>query len=279
MLIRCWGSRGSIPVSGEEYIKYGGDTTCVEITSASGEIMIIDAGTGIRALGNSLVRKKRSKMSLLLTHSHWDHLSGFPFFKPLYRKESKIKVWGPEVTHDSLRNLISNTMAPPYFPIELEGINADISFHTIKKKSFSIGGIKIENIPLSHTNQGVGYKFTEDGKSFVFITDNEITHQHPGGLDYRDYVKFSEGADLLFHDAEYTPADYKITRGWGHSVYLDTLYLALEAGVKKLGLFHHNQDRTDPEIDKMVEECRSIAYDRGSGLECLAVAAGTAIEL
>jgi phosphoribosyl 1,2-cyclic phosphodiesterase len=279
MLIRCWGSRGSISVSGKEFTKYGGDTTCIEVVSNAGDLIIIDAGTGIRVLGNRLVTAERCRINLLLTHAHWDHLSGFPFFKPIYRKDCAIKVYGPQATQVSLKSIISKTMSSPYFPIELEDISADITFLGMGHNSYEIGSVNISTIPLSHPNQGVGYRLEEDGKSFVFLTDNELTYHHPMGLDYGEYVAFARKADLMFHDSEYTREEYKDTTGWGHSVYLDTLKLALDAEVKTLGLFHHNQDRTDKEIDGIEAECRKIIRERGSKMKCFAVAAGMEIKL
>ncbi|MBI5809756.1 MAG: MBL fold metallo-hydrolase [Deltaproteobacteria bacterium] len=279
MIIRCWGSRGSIAVSGRQYLKYGGDTSCIEVVSNNGDIIIIDAGTGIRALGNRLVRAKKTRINLLLTHSHWDHLSGFPFFRPIYKKDSVIRVYGPQSTQDSLKSIVSKTMASPYFPVELEDINADISFLGMGNKSYSIGSVNIRTIPISHPDPGVGYRLEEDGRSFVFLTDNELTFSHPAGVKYEEYVKFVKGADMVFHDAEYKRAEYKKTVGWGHSVYLDTLKLAMDAGVKSLGLFHHNQDRTDKEVDGIVTECRKIIARKGGKMKCFAVAAGMEIKL
>lgn len=280
MLIRCWGSRGSIAVSGKEYIKYGGDTTCIEVVSNAGDLIIIDAGTGIRALGNKLFREKTRKFNLLLTHAHWDHLSGFPFFKPIYGKGNTIKVYGPQPTQVSLKSIISKTMSSPYFPIELEDINAEISFLGMgHNEHYSIGSISITSIPLSHPNEGVGYRLEEDGKSFVFLTDNELTHHHPIGQDYSDYVEFASGADLMFHDAEYKKEEYKLTKGWGHSVYLDTVKFALDSNVKALGLFHHNQDRTDAEVKEIEKDCKRIIRENGSRMKCFAVATGTEVKL
>lgn len=139
--------------------------------------------------------------------------------------------------------------------------------------------MSITPIPLSHPNQGVGYKFTEEGKSFVFLTDNELTFKHPGGADFQDYRDFSAGADLLVHDAEFTEEDYKKTKTWGHSVYRDALRLALEARVGKFGLFHHNQERSDKGIDEIVSDCRKIVSSRNEKLECFAIHQGMEIEL
>lgn len=279
MIIRCWGSRGSISVSGAEYLKYGGDTTCIEVVADSGETIIIDAGTGIRALGNRLVREKNRQIHLFLTHAHWDHLSGFPFFKPIYNKDTEIRIHGPESTQSSLKGIISKTMTSPYFPIEFEDIHANINFPGPCVNGCRIGSIKVTTIPLSHPNQGVGYRLEEGGKSFVFLTDNELTHRHPTGVPYEEYVRFAKDADILFHDSEFRRDEYAYTKGWGHSVYLDTLNLALEANVKMLGLFHHNQDRVDREVDAIELECRSIIKERGSKLKCVAIPCGYEIKL
>ncbi|MBN1383032.1 MAG: MBL fold metallo-hydrolase [Deltaproteobacteria bacterium] len=271
MIIRCWGARGSVPVSGKEYLKYGGDTPCVEIRSKNDEIIVVDAGSGIRRLGNRLMAEKRYAVSMLFTHAHWDHLIGFPFFKPIYSKKSKITMYGCPYSEESVKHMISRIMSAPNFPVDFNDIHADIIYNESCGTDFSIDSIRIQSIPISHPNQGVGYKFIENGKELVFITDNELNFKHPGGLDYQDYVAFSKGADLLIHDAEFIEQDYKKARTWGHSVYKDTLRLALDAKVKKLGLYHHNQDRTDSAIDEMVGNCNSIIAQHASSLECFAV--------
>ena len=269
MLIRCWGARGSIPVSGREYDRYGGDTTCLEVRTRDDRIIIIDAGTGIRRLGNRLLAERRRDFTMIFTHTHWDHVVGFPFFKPLYVTDTKIDLAGCPFSRSSFRELIGSIMSPPYFPVKFGDIKADIRYEQSCQQSFQVGGMTITPIPTSHPNQGRGYRFEEDGKSFVFLTDNELTYRHPGGLDYEDYRSFSREADLLVHDAEYLPEDYPTTRGWGHSVYTDAVRLALDAGAVRLGLFHHNQDRLDESVDGMVEACRKIAA--GRPLECFAL--------
>ena len=279
MLIRCWGSRGSIPVSGESYLKYGGDTTCVEIRTTSGQSIIIDAGTGIRRLGNQLLSEGRHSFNIIFTHAHWDHLLGFPFFQPIYEQGTRINFYGCPFAQASIQELVSKSMTPPYFPVDFKNIKAEIRYYGACAGSFTIGSVAVTPILLSHPNQGIGYKFVEDGKSFVFLTDNEFTYKHPGGLDYRDYLEFCASADLLVHDAEYTAEEYGIKRGWGHSVYTDALKLAIESRVKRFGLFHHNQDRSDREIDQMVEDCRRTIKERDVALECFAVGTGTEIRV
>ncbi|MBM4270677.1 MAG: MBL fold metallo-hydrolase [Deltaproteobacteria bacterium] len=279
MIVRCWGARGSIPVSGREYIRYGGDTTCLEIRTKNDEVIIIDAGSGIRALGNKLIAEKRLRYTMIFTHAHWDHIMGFPFFKPIYFKRAVIKMFGCPFAQTSVRNMISKIMEPPNFPVNFENIRAEIDYHESCENQFSIDSLTVIPIPLSHPNQGVGYKFIEGDKRFVFLTDNELRYTHPGGVHYEQYRDFSAGADLLVHDAEYTEEEYKKTKTWGHSVYKDSLGLALDAGVKKLGLFHHNQERSDDAVDLIVEDCRRIVKNNHTNLECFALSQGMEVKL
>jgi phosphoribosyl 1,2-cyclic phosphodiesterase len=275
MKIKCYGSRGSIPVSGKEYIKFGGDTTCITVTSKDNDLIVIDAGTGIRKLGNDLLKNDTKKFSIIFTHSHWDHLMGFPFFKPLYSNEYEIDVYGcPFTSGDSIRDMLAGTMNPPYFPVDLGAIHARINYINVRYSSFKIGSLQIIPIQLSHPNQGIGYKVIEGDKSFVFLTDNELGYFHYPGLQYQDYVRDCKDADILFHDGEYTPEEYPQKKTWGHSSYEDAVNLALEAQVKKLGIFHHNQDRSDDEVDNIIENCKHLIQHKGSSLECFGVAAG-----
>lgn len=269
MLIRCWGARGSIAVSGNDYVRYGGDTPCIEIRTNDGGTVIVDAGSGIRRLGNRLLAENRPVFDMIFTHAHWDHIMGLPFFKPIYQRETRIVMHGCPFLQESVREMISRVMTPPNFPVSYDDILADIRYQESCGETFRIGSLSVIPIPLSHPNQGMGYRFEEAGKSFVFLTDNELSYRHPGGLSFEDYCAFARGADLLFHDAEYRPDDYPQTRTWGHSVFTVALRLALDAGVSRFGLFHHNQDRTDRAIDEMVDECRKIAA--GRPLECFAV--------
>lgn len=280
MLIKCWGARGSIPVSGTEYQKYGGDTACIEIRTSNDNIIIIDAGSGVRQLGNILKDENRSNhINFIFTHAHWDHLLGFPFFKPIYIPGNQIDIYGCPFSQESIKRMFSDSLIPPFFPIGYHDLKADLMFHGAPDGSFRIDSVEIVPISLSHPNYAIGYKFIENGKSFVFLTDNELTHQHPGGMEYNDYLEFSKNADVLFHDSEFKADEYTRTKGWGHTIYTDALKLALDANVKKFGLYHHNQDRSDYEIDHMVEDCNRIIAEKGSSLECIGVSSGTEIEL
>lgn len=281
MIIRCWGSRGSVPVSGLEYIKYGGDTTCIEIRTDDDKIIIVDAGSGIRRLGNRLVDEGRHEFNLFFTHTHWDHLLGFPFFKPIYLSKAKVNIAGCPFSDKYIKKALNKAMNPPYFPVKLEEIRADVIYNGINcNDNFTVGTVQVTTIRLSHPNQGVGYKFKEGDKTFVFLTDNELGYKHKGGRDRADYLRFTEGADVLIHDAEYTEQEYhKMTRRWGHSTFNDALSLAMDAGVKTFGLFHHNQERTDDDLNSMVSECKNIIKEHKSPLNCLAVAALTEFKL
>lgn len=273
MLVRCWGSRGSIPVSGPEYVRYGGDTTCVEVRSAADDILVVDAGSGIRRLGSRLLSEGRLDLTLLFTHAHWDHVLGLPFFKPVYIPQARIDIHGCPFEMGDLFAVLRQVMNAPYFPVQYEQLLSQRQHTLACGLESSVGSLTVTSIPLSHPNKGQGYKFEEDGKSFVFLTDNELDFEHPGGASYEEYAAFSQGADLLVHDAEYTPEEYeRLTRGWGHTVYLRALDLAMDAGVKRFGLFHLNQDRNDVQVDAMVEHCREVVADRGLDMEVFAMA-------
>lgn len=279
MKIKCWGSRGSIPVSGKEYLVYGGDTTCVEILTKSNDIIIIDAGTGIRRLGNYLIENELYKYNFIFTHAHWDHLMGFPFFKPLYSKRAEFYMHRCPFHSKFIETILSKVMAPPNFPVKYSDLKAKLVYIDACPTEFEIGSVKIIPIPLSHPNNGSGYKFIEDDKTFVFLTDNELGFIHNGGLPMKSYIEFSRDADLLIHDAEFTPEEYERRIEWGHSVYTDVLTMSFEAGVKKLGLFHLNQERTDREMNKIVKICNQTAAEKGYNIEYVGVTCDTTFVL
>ena len=273
MNIKIWGLRGSISVSGCEYKKYGGDTTCLEVRSGSGDVIIIDGGTGIRACGNSAIKEGLREFNLLFTHFHWDHVLGFPFFRPLYRDDVKMRIFGHSYTKRPFEKHLFRVMDKPYFPVALSNLSRNITFKNIDKKKFRIGSMEVSVIELNHPNHGLGYRFSENGKDFVFLTDNELSHKHHGGCSVQEYMRFCEGADLLIHDSEFTPQEYvKYYKGWGHSNYADVVEMATAAGVKRLGLCHHNQNHSDAKIDGIVDECLKIIKEKHSRMQCFAAA-------
>lgn len=279
MIIRCFGARGSIPVSGQEYVRYGGDSTCFEIRNQDNDIIIIDAGSGIRRLGKKLLSEERFEYSMFLTHSHWDHILGFPFFKPIYDLRTNITIRGCPQTQGNAQKLLTRAMSTPFFPVPFSELKANFSFEDDCVLSYHVGPVEVWPIRLNHPNGGQGYKFAEYGKIFVFLTDNELGYHHRGGLTKEEYVDFARHADLLIHDAEYTPEEYQLTRSWGHSTYIEALELAIEARVSQFGLFHHNQERIDAAIDQMVDHCREIVANRKVSLEVFALTQDTEIVL
>lgn len=279
MMVKCWGARGSLPVSGREFIRYGGSTTAMEVRSSKGDILLIDAGTGIRRLGNKLLERHEHTFNMLFTHAHWDHIMGFPFLKPIYFEKTNINIYGSPCAQDTIRNIVAHTMEAPFFPVNFHDINGTINFHAECYTDFQIGSLKITSIPLSHPNGGFGYRIEENGKVFVFLTDNELSHKHPNSQSYNDYVDFAKDADYLIHDSEYRPEEYRLVKGWGHSVFTDSLQLAIDAGVKRFGLNHHNVDRTDEGVDRIIDDCRKIATEQKSDLDFFALTDETEILL
>jgi len=279
--VRCWGARGSIPVSGPDFNRYGGDTTCIEIRSKNDALLVIDAGTGIRRLGCRLTEEGRLDLTLLFTHTHWDHVLGLPFFKLLYNPNARISLYGSPGLQGSIAKLLGRVMAPPLFPVPFVNLPSTIVSREWPGDVMQVDSLRVRRIALSHPNLGAGYRVEEDGRSFVFLTDNELSHPHRGGRSFEEYADFCRGADLLVHDAEYTPEEYPERLGWGHSHVDDAARLALAAGVKTLGLFHHNQERTDDGVDEMVRRCRAILTSSGSGPipDCLAVAQDASFDL
>ncbi|MCX7726869.1 MAG: MBL fold metallo-hydrolase [Chitinispirillaceae bacterium] len=270
MRISFWGSRGQIPVCGKEFNKYGGDTTCVEITSNENDIIIVDAGSGIRNINIQSLYKK--DISIILTHFHLDHIIGFPFFSPLYNSSYSITVYAPTYNSNSILETLSTIIGTPFFPLELRDLSSNIKFIEIENSPFKIGSIRITPIKLNHPNGGFGFRFEENGKVFVFLTDNELRDKNNNeALPFSYYVEFCKDADLLIHDAEFSIDDYDNYNGWGHSSYLDAVELAIESSVKQLGLFHFHNNYTDMQIDKMVEDSQKIISERGKKINCFGV--------
>ena len=263
MKIKVWGSRGTLPSPGSHTLKYGGNTTCIEIRNNDGYPTIIDAGSGIRLFGKELMKEKdRNNLCLMLTHSHWDHLMGFPFFQPAYFSRFNINVCGIASARNYMKHSLARQLEAPYFPVDFSQLKANFNFGCAMPGCANCKKIKIQSINLNHPNGGMGYKFTENGKTFVFLTDNELgDFRHDGGLKDEDYIEFCQNADLLFHDAQYTEEEYKHTKGWGHSTYQAAINLAIKANVKSLGLFHHDPDRTDSELDNIITNLKEKNSD------------------
>jgi phosphoribosyl 1,2-cyclic phosphodiesterase len=281
MRIKFWGTRGSIAVPGRETIRYGGNTTCLEVTLQGGRVVVVDAGTGVRALGDKLSSEnEKVDIHLLVTHIHWDHVLGFPYFSPLYNAASRIQIDGYPTCVNGLRNTFDNKMGDGFFPVKFADLRADIHYlEILNHRPLEIDGTVIDTMPLQHPQGGFGFRFREGGKGFVFLTDNELRPDAWTGRSPGDYITFCEGADLLIHDAQYTPEEIEERRDWGHSDYRSALDVAKRAGVKTLILFHHDPSRTDPQVAEIERRCGRLAREGNPTLLVEAAQEGNEIDL
>jgi phosphoribosyl 1,2-cyclic phosphodiesterase len=265
MEVRLWGTRGSIASPGPDTLRYGGNTTCVEVLVEPNERIIIDAGTGIRGLGRGLMALPQPlDCHLLITHIHWDHILGFPFFMPIYQDRTRIRVDGSTRAIQGLRATLNNRMVDGIFPVNFSELPARISHdQRLAQGPLRIGEAEVEGIELQHPQGGMGFRIRERDKVMVFLTDNELRADAWRGRTPADYARFSQGAQLLIHDAQYRPEQMAEKRGWGHSDYISTVELALKAGVERLVLFHHDPDRSDLEVDEMVGAAQQYALAKG----------------
>ncbi len=277
MKITFWGTRGSIAVPGRDTTLYGGNTTCLEVELENGKVLIIDAGTGIRRLGGVLEGKNGGDpLYLLMTHVHWDHIIGFPFFATTLQKGAKLLVDGHANAMMGLHHTFDNPMGGGYFPVSIEDLDIEISYlNTLADRPLEVEGACVESIPLRHPQGGVGFSIREGDRTMVFITDNELDDDEA----FRQYENFCRGADLLIHDAQYSPDEMSSRRGWGHSDYRSALELARRAEASRLVLFHHDPARTDAELKGFEVLCRDISRKREWGVEVEAAREDTVIQL
>lgn len=268
MKIKFWGTRGSIAVPGKDTTIYGGNTTCLEITLASERKVIVDAGTGIRALGDVLSSEPEVvDLHLLITHIHWDHVLGFPFFAPIYNPSTRIIIDGFPTCMKGLRYTFDNKMGDGFFPIQFDDLRARIKYlDRINRGPLDLDGVLVDTVPLQHPQGGFGFRFREGEKTFIFLTDNELRDDAWTGRSPQDYAEFCRDADILVHDAQYTPEEIADRRGWGHSDYLSVVRLALEANVKRLILFHHDPSRKDVQVMAMKVLCDDFVRKEGATL-------------
>lgn len=281
--LRFWGTRGSIPSPGPTTVRYGGNTPCVEVRTANGHLIVLDAGTGIRELGRSLIERANGapiEGDIFLTHVHWDHIQGIPFFAPLFQRGNRFKIWGSKAHEPDLGRVMRAQMAPVVFPVAFEQLDATVEFCDLDAARGSTNGYDVTAFEVRHPGGAVAYRFAEsrpDAPSFVYISDNELGAggQYDSRPDWRRrLVDFVRGAGVLVHDSTYTADEYANHRGWGHSSYEDAVELALDAGVNTLVLFHHKPERTDDEVDEVVAHCRTLVETRRARLRVIAAAEG-----
>jgi len=241
MEIRFWGVRGSIASPGPETAGVGGNTSCVEVRCGAQRI-VLDAGTGLRNLGNALVRTgEPQSLTLLLSHFHWDHIQGLPFFVPAYMPQTKLAIVGASDGRHSLRDKLSRQMTEPHFPVQLDDLSAQLTYREARPAQvLELGDVRIKVARLNHPGGVFAYRVEHEGTSLVYATDTE----HYACVDPA-LKALAEGADVLIYDAQYTPEEYQSKVGWGHSTYVAGAEVAKSAGVKQLVLYHHDPQRTD----------------------------------
>lgn len=255
MNIKIWGCRGSIPSPGREKQIFGGNTSCVEITHED-TCIVLDGGTGIQKFGENLNPDIRT-VNILLTHLHMDHILGLGFFAPLYDPEMTVNVWGPAAASSSLRDRLRRYFSPPLFPIRLNDIPCKGDIFEIDNSTFSIGSIKVTSSYVCHPGPTVGYRLEAGNTVIVYIPDHEPilgSSHYPHIPEWTSGYSLAEGADILFHDAQFELEQYHKKIGWGHSAMKDTIDFAILAGVKKLVLFHHDPNHTDQKLQKMYDQ-------------------------
>lgn len=283
MRITFWGTRGSIAAPGPETTRYGGNTSCVEVRLDNGTLVVFDAGTGLRALGQALLADAAPvQVYLFLSHMHWDHIQGLPFFTPAYVKGTTLCILGPH-GEESLEQSIGDQMRSPYYPIPMRAMAAAIHFVELDAGSvFELPGAKVAVSVLNHPGRSLGYRLTEGDKVLVYATDNEPFGKDPASQHLArpsHVLPLMQHADVLIHDAQYTPDEYPHKVGWGHSTYLDALRIAQEADVRRLVLFHHDPSHSDAAIDRIVARCHAWIKRRGLSLTCLGAAEGLQLTL
>ena len=291
--LKIWGVRGSIPVPGPGTVRYGGNTSCIEIR-ADGELIVLDAGSGIRELGLALESEFGSRpinLSLLITHLHWDHIQGFPFFVPAYNDKNEIQILGYDGAGSGLHEILKGQMAAPFFPVALYDLPGKINIQKLDSMDFKIGNVRVRARLMNHPGVCVGYRILTSKGSIAYLPDHEPyeafkLHSAKSHLlspeqtqkrareDRAELVKFLQGSDILLLDTQYTDEEYQAHIGWGHGSLSSAISLALDASIRKLVLFHHDPTHDDDMIDKMLQIARKIAAKSENYLEVEAAREG-----
>jgi CheY-like chemotaxis protein/phosphoribosyl 1,2-cyclic phosphodiesterase len=286
--VRFWGTRGSLAKPGPSTLRYGGNTSCVEVRSADGTLIVLDCGTGIHGLGQALMsRRPPQDGHLLITHTHWDHIQGFPFFAPLFVPGNSWDIYAPGKLGQQLERTLAGQMEYNYFPVTLEQLGAEIRFHDLGECRFTIGGVQVTAQYLNHPALALGYRLESGGATVVYSVDHEPHSpnpvEHPGEppahVEDRRHVDLLAEADLVIHDAQYTIEEYPQKTGWGHTPAEWATDYAVAAEARRLALFHHDPLRDDDALDRLVDVCRVRAKANGSTIEIFAAAEGQTIEL
>src|SRR5215831_10179333 len=296
--IRFWGVRGSIPVPGKSTVRYGGNTSCVEVRADS-EIIILDAGSGIRLLGLELDKEfgpRSMKLTLLISHTHWDHIQGLPFFSPAYDRKNLIRILGYEGARAGLGTILAGQMETPFFPVSLRELPSYLAIEELKEMEFQIGKVKVQAMFANHPGICAGYRLFTSAGSIAYMPDNEpyeplkMRLAVQNGIDEKEarnfagaerakMVEFLQNCEVAILDAQYTDEEYKKYVGWGHSSLSSVVLLALDANVKRVLLFHHDPSHDDDMIDQMVEQARDLVSKRGKAMVIEGAREGVEIRL
>lgn len=293
MKLKFWGVRGSIPTPGKPTVRYGGNTPSLELRLDNDELIIFDAGTGIRGLGDHLIANGESLNTyLLITHPHWDHIQGFPFFKPVLISGNEITIVCTERKEVNLQRIIADQMNRIYFPVQLNELKAKINFRPIGEEELTIFGAHVRTMYVNHPGFTVGYRLEYKGKSLVYISDNEPFDREVStrmsnferivqdrylavsGDPNQRVFDFARDVDILIHDCTYTPEEYVDKVGWGHSHYLFTLKVAAEANAKHLVLFHHEPNHNDEKVDDILDKAKKEIRTKKYTFQCTAAREG-----
>jgi phosphoribosyl 1,2-cyclic phosphodiesterase len=280
MRATVWGCRGSIASPGEATVRYGGNTPCVELRPADGPLIVLDAGTGIRRLGETCEREGIRRVHLLLTHLHLDHIEGIGFFSPLWQHDVELDVWGPSSPVESLPSRIARYLSPPLFPVALEEVPGRMTFHDVPNGEWRIGSVRLRAEPIEHPGPTVGYRIEENGRSLAYLPDHEpalVGELGSRPLQWVSGSSLAEHVDVLVHDAQFTELEYESRVGWGHSSVAHAVEFARLAQAERLLLFHHDPAHSDTDLDRLGEHARELWGD-GQGPPQLAFE-GMRIEL